>query len=71
MGYHRQSLSSLKRDYDMVLTLARYKGVALLRHPEVSKLKDGRIEDIEFLEALIDRICDNCLVELPVRGRKC
>jgi uncharacterized protein (DUF305 family) len=63
-------LSTLKSEYDAVLKLARDRGVTLARHPDVETLKDDNVEDLEFLEALIDHIRDSILMVPPQRGRR-
>lgn len=67
MAKHALSLDVLKSEYDGVLKLARDRGVVLVRHPDVDKLVDGNVEDLEFLEALIDRIREHVLMVPPSR----
>ena len=70
MAQHRlHTLQTLKSEYDAALKLARERGVALLRHPDVDTLVDGNVEDLEFLEALIERIRENVLMVPPPRRR--
>jgi len=70
MHHSLNTLSTLKSEYDAVLKLARDRGVALTRHPDVEKLVEGDVEDLEFLEALISRIRENVLMVPPPRGRR-
>lgn len=69
MTHRLKTLATLKSEYDGVLKLARDRGVSLARHPDVETLKDDNVEDLEFLEALIDHIRESILM-VPPAGRR-
>jgi NifB/MoaA-like Fe-S oxidoreductase len=64
------TLETLKSEYDAVLKLARDRGVTLSRDPRVEELKPDNVEDLEFIEALIDHIRESILMVPPPRGRR-